>query len=500
MLSNSGGMKKPSRIALLFILLTFLVIPLHAADVSDLSYDASGDTITITDCDTGASGTLIIPGTIGGKPVTSIGEDAFFECEFLTSITIPEGVTSIGDWAFDECYALRTVTIPDSVTSIGDWAFYCCEDLTSIIIPDSVTSIGEGAFSKCSALTTIEVGAGNVNYTDVDGVLFNTDKTLLHTYPADKTGANYTIPDSVTSIGTSAFRECTSLTNITIPDSVTSIGYAAFRYCTNLNSITIPEGVTSIGNWAFDDCYALRTVTIPDSVTSIGDGAFDECERLNSITIGNGVTSIGYAAFYCCNNLSSITIPQSVTSIGENAFDFCINLTSITIPEGVTSIKEKTFLDCWSLTNIIFLGNAPRLGFQAFHQVPANAKVYIYEGASGFSPEDGKFAGFSVVVRKNPFAGDTDKDGWKDEAEVLFGSSPDNAKSVPAFKLKMNVLEGDQLELLFPGEKRARYSVQTSDDMKNWLSLEKLIIGQGNTISERFSISGGLGFYRIQRE
>ena len=486
------------RKSVLIILLTLLAIPLHAADVSDLTFDTSGGTISITDCDTGASGTLIIPETIEGKPVTSIGVDAFFECEFLTSITIPEGVTSIGDWAFDECTRLNSITIGNGVTSIGDWAFYCCEDLTSIIIPDSVTSIGEGAFSRCSALTTIEVGAGNVNYTDVDGVLFNTDKTLLHTYPADKTGANYTIPDSVTSIGTSAFRECTRLTNITIPDSVTSIGYAAFRYCTNLNSITIPEGVTSIGNWAFDDCYALRTVTIPDSVTSIGDGAFDECNRLNSITIGNGVTSIGDWAFYCCNDLNSITIPDSVTSIGEKAFEFCINLTSITIPEGVTSIKEKTFLDCWSLTNIIFLGNAPRIGFQAFHQVPVNAKVYIYEGASGFSPEDGKFAGFSVVVRKNPFAGDTDKDGWKDETEVLFGSSPDDAKSVPAFELKLNVLEGDQLELLFPGEKRARYSVQTSDDMKNWLSLEKVIIGQGNTISERFSISGGLGFYRIR--
>ena len=488
------------RKSVLIILLTLLAIPLHAADVSDLTFDTSGGTITITDCDTGASGTLIIPETIEGKPVTSIGVDAFFECEFLTSITIPEGVTSIGDWAFDECTRLNSITIGNGVTSIGDWAFYCCEDLTSIIIPDSVTSIGEGAFSRCSALTTIEVGAGNVNYTDVDGVLFNTDKTLLHTYPADKTGANYTIPDSVTSIGTSAFRECTRLTNITIPDSVTSIGYAAFRYCTNLNSITIPEGVTSIGNWAFDDCYALRTVTIPDSVTSIGDGAFDECNRLNSITIGNGVTSIGDWAFYCCNDLNSITIPDSVTSIGEKAFEFCINLTSITIPEGVTSIKEKTFLDCWSLTNIIFLGNAPRIGFQAFHQVPANAKVYIYEGASGFSPEDGKFAGFSVVVRKNPFAGDTDKDGWKDETEVLFGSSPDDAKSVPAFELKLNVLEGDQLELLFPGGKGTRYVVQTSDDMKTWVTLTKLIIGQGNTISERLSISGGLGFYRIQKD
>ena len=164
----------------------------------------------------------------------------------------------------------------------------------------------------------------------------------------------------------------------------------------------------------------------------------------------------------------------------------------------VTSIGDWAFADCESLTDITFRGNAPTLGGgNVFLRVPANAKVYIYEGASGFG---GKFGGFSVVVQKNPFAGDTDKDGWKDETEVLFGSSPDNAKSVPAFKLKMNVLEGDQLELLFPGEEGARYSVQTSDDMKTWLSLEKLIIGQGDTISERFSISGGLGFYRIREE
>ena len=169
-----------------------------------------------------------------------------------------------------------------------------------------------------------------------------------------------------------------------------------------------------------------------------------------------------------------------------------------TIPDGVTSIGDWAFVDCESLTDITFRGNAPTLGGgNVFLRVPANAKVFIYEGASGFG---GRFGGFSVVVQKNPFAGDTDKDGWKDETEVLFGSSPDNAKSVPAFKLKMNVLEGDQLELLFPGEEGARYSVQTSDDMKTWLSLEKLIIGQGDTISERFSISGGLGFYRIREE
>ncbi len=166
-----------------------------------LKYETEGDAVTITGCDKKASGALTIPAAIEGKSVTSIGKKAFAFCSSLTGITTP-----------------------GSITSIGRSAFFNCASLTSIAIGDNVTSIGKGAFAGCSALTTIEVGAGNVNYTEVNGVLFNTEKTVLLTYPAGKTGANYTIPDSVTSIGDYAFWNRSSLTGVTIPDSVTRIG------------------------------------------------------------------------------------------------------------------------------------------------------------------------------------------------------------------------------------------------------------------------------------
>ena len=264
---------------------------------SVLKYEIHGDAVTITGCDEDASGELVIPNAIKGKPVTSIGGGAFSDCISLTGITIPDGVTSI-----------------------GNYAFYYCTNLTSITIPDSVTSIGDAAFSGCSALTTIEVAAENVNYTEVNGVLFDTEMTLLHTYPAGKTGASYTIPHSVTSIEAGAFQYCTSLTNITIPDSVTSIGWGAFAKCTNLTGITIPDSVTSIGEGAFGYCRSLTSITIPDSVPSIGDGSFFGCSSLRIITIGNGVTSIGTDAFARNRSLTAVTFLGDAPKAARTVF------------------------------------------------------------------------------------------------------------------------------------------------------------------------------------
>jgi len=203
----------------------------------------------------------------------------------------------------------------------------------------SVTSIGSYAFRDCTSLTSITIGN---SVTSIEDYAFFGCTSLT----------SITIPNSVTSIGGGAFSHCTSLTSITIPNSVTSIGEKAFYTCTSLTSITIGNSVTSIGDYAFENCGSLTSITIPNSVTSIGIDAFFYCRKLTSITIPNSVTSIGEMAFCSCTSLTSITIPNSVTSIGSGAFSGCSNLTSITIPNSVTSIGNCAFSSCTSLTSI----------------------------------------------------------------------------------------------------------------------------------------------------
>ena len=213
-------------------------------------------------------------------------------------------VTSIGKYAFYKCSGLTSVTIPNSVTSIGISAFYNCSGLTSVTIGNSVTSIGNSAFSNCSGLISIIVDESNPSFSSIEGILYNNDATTLIYCPITK--KTVTIPNSVTSIGYSAFSGCSGLTSVTIPNSVTSIGERAFSDCSGLTSVTIGNSVTSIGYYAFDGCYGLTSVTIPNSVTTIVQSAFSNCRGLTSVTIGNSVTSIGKYAFSGCSKLTSI--------------------------------------------------------------------------------------------------------------------------------------------------------------------------------------------------
>jgi len=238
------------------------------------------------------SGVVNIPESVtsSGKTysVTSIGYWAFQGCTGLTSVTIPNSVTSIGSYAFSSCTGLTSVTIPNSVTSIGVLAFDGCSKLTSVTIPNSVTSIGDYAFRSCSGLTEINVDENNSTYSSINGVVFNKSQTELIQYPGGKQGA-YTIPNSVTSIGSSAFSYCSGLTEINVDENnstYSSIDGVLFNKSqTELiqypggkqGAYTIPNSVTSIGVLAFYGCGGLTSVTIPNSVTSIKSYTFYNC-------------------------------------------------------------------------------------------------------------------------------------------------------------------------------------------------------------------------------
>ena len=359
--------------------------------------------------------------------VTSIFERAFENCIGLTSITIPNSVTIIGDYAFGACSGLSSVTIGNSVESIGEGAFHACMRLTSITIPNSVTIIGEGAFSacfglssvtignsvtsfdgaflECSGLETLVVNSGNTTYDsreNCNAIIETATNTLV-------LGCQNTIiPNSVTSIGQSAFSGCSGLISVAIPNSVTSIGGSAFYGCSGLTLLTIGNGVTSIGESAFADCSGLTMVNFnATTCTTMGSyvqPVFYGCTSLATLNIGENVSNIPEFAFEHCSGLTSVTIPNSITSIGECAFAYCIGLTTVTIGNSVTSIGNFVFSGCSGLASITSLAIVPpQAGMGAFQNVSAIIPVYVPCGTVLAYQNAGEWSNFTNI-QANPDA------------------------------------------------------------------------------------------------
>jgi hypothetical protein len=209
-----------------------------------------------------------------------------------------------------DCISLESVTIGNNVTTIGIGAFWDT-GLTSVAIPNSVTTIAGGAFYG-SSLTSIDLDSDNQHFYFSDGLLYNKAMTTIILALQAVINDNFVIPDSVTTIGDTAFSGCTGLTSIIIPDSVTTIGVSAFSNCTGLMSIIIPDSVTTIGNGAFSGCTGLTSVTIGNSVITIGNWAFLNCISLTSVTFqgsGSAQPTILSSVFGGTANMLRIYVP-----------------------------------------------------------------------------------------------------------------------------------------------------------------------------------------------
>lgn len=287
-----------------------------------------------------------------GSGVTSIGNNAFCNCIYMTTLSLPAGMETIGDNAFSYCLSITSAELPGTITKIGESAFEGCTSLESIALPEELETIGGFAFADCVAL-------GSVDF-----------------------------PSYLTYIGRWSFSGCEALGEVSIPASVETISDNAFASCVNLSSVQLSEGLKSIEETAFNACEQLQTITIPSTVTNIGGGIFADCKKLSAIDMAEGNTAYVSVEGVLYNKAmttlvqypagkdnDSYTIPESVTMVGDYAFcgndyltslplhdklkvisDFAFarvsGVPTFDVPASTESIGESAFHDCWSLTDI----------------------------------------------------------------------------------------------------------------------------------------------------
>ncbi len=384
--------------------------------------------------------------------VTAIGEDAFYCCDKLTSIVIPDSVTSIGDDAFYACDKLKYVTMGNSVETIGYGAFEFCERLMSIVIPSSVKEIDYLAFRNCNNLievvnkSALPIGRGSEqdgyvgyyakhiihdetqsNFIEQDGYLFYNDNGNYSLMDYTGTKTDLILPDTIENkayqINKNAFYGNEKITSITIGDGIgiQTIEAEAFYECSNLSSVIIPNSVTSIGNEAFGECNSLTNIRLSDNIISISRNTFSGCDKLQYNVYDNGKylgnennpylvligassrditscsiheeTKIIVGAFYNCVSLTSIDIPDSVKVIDEESFYRCTGLTSVKIGNNVETLGWSAFESCTNLTSIDIPDSVTYIGGSAFSDCTNLISINIpdsvtYIGDSAFSDCD----------------------------------------------------------------------------------------------------------------
>ncbi len=355
------------------------------------------------------------------ESILDIGKGAFRKCENLVKINIPKGITVIKEKTFDACKSLKDIILPDGLISIEDEAFSECESLESIIIPDSVTSISlVRTFYRCKNLQEFVINENSNYYVDA-GVLYSKTKNALLFYPTGKQTATFTIPDGTSQISPYSFYENKYINEITIPGSVNFIGKYAFRYCSSIKNIVIKDGVKILRLGAFEGCTKIPSIYIPSSIELIEEGAFLNCPKLRSFEVSEesstyktidgvlfskdgtllvaypegrhessyivpeGVTTIGSYAFWANKDITYISFPESLETIGKEAFYACRKLNNIVLPQNVYLLDYNSFVSCDELISVTILNF--NVEFDKYGVFKYGNKELVIKGLKGSTAE-----------------------------------------------------------------------------------------------------------------
>lgn len=414
----------------------------EATETIDITYVENEHTVEITGYEgvLANDATLEIPSIINGKQVNSISAGAFADKADLVKIFIPATVTQIGEGAFKNCTSLVTVDFPNSLTQIPANAFSGCEELKSIVIPTNVTSVGDKAFEGCKSLEKITVlksttefgkdvfkNCKNIKEAEIPTwvlPMINTKKleTLTITGGTELSSSHIkhvsklksiNIPNFVTKIDGSIFRDATEIEELTAPGwslscfalskvrvlnviGEATISFGMLKDSKNIEKLTLPYIGASKDSTSTNDSHigyifgatdasanaiciprSLKTVVITES-TIVADKAFYGCLNITSVILPSFAKSVGEEAFYGCTSLTSVNIPQNATKIGKSAFSGT-NIEEAVIPDGVTTIEERVFYNCDNLKSLTIGRSVVSVENSAFESCDALNALYIYD-------------------------------------------------------------------------------------------------------------------------
>lgn len=314
---------------------------------------------------TGNDSEVIIPETVNGQAVSTIGATAFANNKTIISVKIPDSVTVIEANAFERCEEMTSVKLSSSLKSIDTWAFGYCSKLSDITLPDNLESIGSAAFYGCKALKEI------------------------------------TVPDSVKSIGTHCFRDCTALSKVTLSKNLKTLTLRTFSACSSLRSLEIPDSVTEIG----DECFynaGIEKITFSANLQKIGNRAFYGCGWMVNFSFNDSLKTVGEEAFADCIRLDRLEFPQGMQSIGTKAFSGCYSIRTVVFG-GTKDIGEQAFAGCARLHTVYLSSRTEKIGAEAFNACYSLVEVFNPSSLAVAAESDdyGGLARYAMIVHSS---------------------------------------------------------------------------------------------------